>query len=367
MKKTLKNIKGITLVALVITIIILLILAGISIQALTNQGLFKKSQEAKEKTQTAEANQAKILNEYEDEINKYVTETKTKQKLADKVKVGDYVTYIPDTLSREALEKLKTNLNTYSGISDSEINAAIVRDELKWRVLDVTDNGEVKLISEKATTSEIELYGYNGYNNLVKLLDSACSTLYTNSKLATKVQNLKIKDVTDHMTTQPTLDTQIYTPTDIEYPKILEYEENQIVEKSTIENKLDVSSQNSFVDGSDISSTNALRRTYWSQDNMNYTDCFTNNKYYELFIANEKGEGYSSYCMSSRCVRAYSREVDFQIHVICAGGVLANSLYNSYGRQENFAYALRPTVTLNSNVQVISGDGSESTPFEIDI
>ena len=39
--------RGITLVALVITIIILLILAGISISALTNQGLFKNAQKAK--------------------------------------------------------------------------------------------------------------------------------------------------------------------------------------------------------------------------------------------------------------------------------------------------------------------------------
>ena len=62
--------KGITLVALVITIIILLILATISIQALTNTGLFQKANEAKEKTQNATENQATILNEYEDELNK---------------------------------------------------------------------------------------------------------------------------------------------------------------------------------------------------------------------------------------------------------------------------------------------------------
>ena len=72
MKKT-NGQKGITLVALVITIIILLILATISIQALTNTGLFKKAKEAKEKTQVAEINQAKTLNEYEDELNKYVS------------------------------------------------------------------------------------------------------------------------------------------------------------------------------------------------------------------------------------------------------------------------------------------------------
>ena len=73
LKERYKSTKGITLVALVITIIILLILATISIQSLTNTGLFAKAQEAKEKTKNATENQAKILNEYEDELNKYVS------------------------------------------------------------------------------------------------------------------------------------------------------------------------------------------------------------------------------------------------------------------------------------------------------
>ncbi len=67
------NTKGITLVALVITIIILLILATISIQSLTKTGLFAKAKEAQEKTEASEVNQAKTLNEYEDELNKYIT------------------------------------------------------------------------------------------------------------------------------------------------------------------------------------------------------------------------------------------------------------------------------------------------------
>ena len=75
MKKT-NGQKGITLVALVITIIILLILATISIQSLTNTGLFKNAQKAKDETQNAAENQAKILNEYEDELNKYISGNK---------------------------------------------------------------------------------------------------------------------------------------------------------------------------------------------------------------------------------------------------------------------------------------------------
>ena len=68
-----KKERGITLVALVITIIILLILATISIQSLTNTGLFKNAQKAKDETQKAAENQAKLLNEYEDELNKYIS------------------------------------------------------------------------------------------------------------------------------------------------------------------------------------------------------------------------------------------------------------------------------------------------------
>ncbi len=76
MEKFKNNTKGITLVALVITIIILLILATISIQSLTNTGLFKNAQKAKDETQNAAENQAKLLNEYEDELNKYISGNK---------------------------------------------------------------------------------------------------------------------------------------------------------------------------------------------------------------------------------------------------------------------------------------------------
>ena len=50
-----KSIKGITLVALVITIVVLLILAGISIQAITNTGLFANAKRAAEESKYANA------------------------------------------------------------------------------------------------------------------------------------------------------------------------------------------------------------------------------------------------------------------------------------------------------------------------
>ena len=65
MKNTFKSSKGITLVALVITIIILLILAGISISALTNTGIFGKAKEAKSKSELADAQEKITLLEHE--------------------------------------------------------------------------------------------------------------------------------------------------------------------------------------------------------------------------------------------------------------------------------------------------------------
>ena len=76
MNETYEKQKGITLVALVITIIILLILATISIQSLTNTGLFKRAQEAKDKMENAKKDEQTILGQYIDELNKQTSNEK---------------------------------------------------------------------------------------------------------------------------------------------------------------------------------------------------------------------------------------------------------------------------------------------------
>lgn len=63
--------KGITLIALIVTIVILLILAGIAITALTvDNGLFTRTQQAKQKTVEAEEKENQIIGDYENTIDK---------------------------------------------------------------------------------------------------------------------------------------------------------------------------------------------------------------------------------------------------------------------------------------------------------
>ena len=193
MKKSEKQ-NGITLIALVITIIILLILAGISISALTNQGLFGKAQQAKQEAENAQREENEILANYLEQMNAIGGPT-----LASKVQPGDYVAYTPDPASTTAL---LSELSTYSGNTDSTKNTSSTLTQetgLKWRVLDVKD-GKVRLISEVPTTSTVTLYGAKGYNNAVYLLDKTCKTLYSKAGYSENVQSLKIEDIQDYLT-----------------------------------------------------------------------------------------------------------------------------------------------------------------------
>ena len=324
--------------------------------------MFKNAKIAQNATEKAEAEQGKTLNEYEDEINKYLeTNKKVEGKIVDrvndgKIKIGDYVKYTPDTASTATILQ---ELNTYSG-SNENTTSTLTQEKLNWRVLDVKD-GQVRLISEVPTTSTIALSSYNGYNNAVKLLDDTCNVLYNNSKLASKVQNLKIEDITAYMKTQPTEDTTEYKPTNINYPKILEQEENQTVENSVTNNKLGVSEQHDFVTtGKATSATSTLKNTYWYKS-MTSED-FKDSKYYELLINN--GSNYATYWMSSRCVSAVSFNASFHVRYVGSGRVYANALCHSRDDGIPHANAFRPVITLNSNVQIDTANSGNGKTAE---
>ena len=103
--------KGITLIALVVTIIVLLILAGVTISMLTgDNGILKRANEAKKKTEIATEEEQNTLLQYEYEIAKtqgeisetktfgeYSMERKIKEKYGQDIKIGDTVNYNVDS------------------------------------------------------------------------------------------------------------------------------------------------------------------------------------------------------------------------------------------------------------------------------
>ena len=188
--------KGITLVALVITIIIL-ILATISIQSLTNTGLFQKASEAKEKTQNAEENQAKTLNEYEDELNKYISGTaKEKFKgttVADAIKYADILNNDNNTeLQDEYGNKIVVPAGFKITNDATTVNKGIVivdsnENEFVWIPV-----GKIYTDKEKteANTKTIELGRYEFDSNGVKSAYSGSYVEEDKGDTTTTLKNL---------------------------------------------------------------------------------------------------------------------------------------------------------------------------------
>ena len=383
-----KNTKGITLVALVITIIIMLILAGISIQAITQTNLFGKTKQAKGEMDNAQKKENETLSSYTDRINEYLPDTLSYKVSNGEIEIGSYVNYVPDEVTDddEKYKELISNLATYSGNTDEDYNTAEkIKQEknVKWRVLDVKD-GQVRLISAEPTNGEkmddgyIQLENYNGYNNGVKLIDDTCSTLYNNAKIASKVQNLKIEDIEEKMKEKDysKIDEDYgkiftYTTENRYYPNILlkEKEQEVTIGETTIkETELGPSEQNEYIKqekANEEADVLKVKNTYWEKV-MEQED-FDNSKYYELFINNGK-KNYDYYWLSSRCVIADSDDAYFDVCHVTSGNVGSDDLYYSGCGDFSVYSACRPVITLNSNIQIDTtnpGDGTENNAYNI--
>ena len=134
--------KGITLVALVITIIILLILAGISIQSITNTGLFANAKRAKDES---------MKGQLQEEISLAIQSIQTEE-----IYKGNSVTL--ETLAGGQLEEALTDIT--AELDGDEINGEYKNYEYTIDSnLKVTINGEVS--GAKITgTAEVQTAGY---------------------------------------------------------------------------------------------------------------------------------------------------------------------------------------------------------------
>ena len=254
MKENLKSKRGITLIALIITIIILLILAMVTINILINQGIIGHANNAVRGYEVAEEKELislayqnykmdkqnpnveaqlivdgangnepidkddegvwyivfdKTKNGYELTENGTVSNAEEKwRKSGDTItkgeytlKIGDYVNYsakVPEVSITEDSPIIK-NLSQYSGNTAEESNtpSKISQETLSWRIWDV-QNGKIRLISSLPTkNSKIRIEGYDGYNNVVYLINEACDELYSSSYASAR--NLNVNDIEDKL------------------------------------------------------------------------------------------------------------------------------------------------------------------------
>ena len=150
-----RNNKAITLVALVITIVILIILAGISIQAITNTGLFENVKKAKEKS---------IEGQLKEEISLAIQSIQTEE-----IYKGNSVTL--ETLTGGQLEKELKDIT--AELADGEINGEY--KDYEYTIdsnLNVTINGPVTGVRIKGSAEIQSGYVFEGNTIEIKVTAS---------------------------------------------------------------------------------------------------------------------------------------------------------------------------------------------------
>ena len=220
--------RGITLIALVITIIVLLILAGISISALTNQGLFKNAKQTElinKRAQITEYLKLKLINEQTNNpfgsAEEIITATRNNaieniddlKKMGKNVTIGEISTeedskqvdvYFYVTVDGD-LYKVELNGVSFVGKID-EMNPAIKIA----KITNTTSTITVEVTTARNEGGKLEYYIKNEDEEEYKLIETSNEESYTYEGLEQgKKYNVKIIAVAKNNKTAEVIGEQI--------------------------------------------------------------------------------------------------------------------------------------------------------------
>lgn len=278
-------------------------------------------------------------------------------KISPKPKIGDKVAY------DEGYSASKTNT----------VDSSFKMNNLDWRILDIEDDGIVRLISTKPTTSQLTLSGEQGWLEAETKLDTLCSELYANGTGVT-ARSLKIEDIDKLAGITTDLDRKLCTSS---YGSKWRYKYN------TTTKRIQYSTDNGVTwttTGSNCTSFKEPGKTII--DSSNYLDEegklriveLTNTIYkYKILdkinsqtadnilvsdliskgLNNTNDAANNSYItqwMSSICVYAYDYDANFGVRCLRTGEFTYYSLCNNRNDSNSQACAVRPVVSLPADV-----------------
>lgn len=382
--------KGITLIALVITIIVMLILVSVTISMAINGGLFEYAGKATGDTQNAINMEQELANgkvqidgKWYASIDDYLA-GKVLVELPEGIKVGDYVNYTPTA----GTYKVADGDNGSGYTTDAGYQEFTTDSSLKWRILSIDEEtGEIELVSATAVHS-LTLKGANGYNHAVDILNDLCEELYSNENGATarsiNVEDINAKTTYDYQNFEYTIANGVtykygqqiplsqFSSSYRKYPNLYSKETGYAPEgtvqtglegseglKDGVTDKSEVTTYptvSGYTDDSTSSKDVYVTYTYYGYNGRKYTYYPENCLDTSLGI-NTAPAGLiklsSSYWLASRCVGASSTYANFYVRYMNSSGyVNDHTLFFSRGSTGSPSYAVRPVVSLGSNVSL---------------
>ena len=286
--------------------------------------------------------------------------------IPDGLKVGSEVTYSPSGTYNWQGKYCS------SSQSDTTLNSANGQSYniTKWKVLSI-ENGKVELVPTAPTSGTVYLGQAQGYNNGVKLLNDACSSLYGNTSKGITARSLNIEDIEKYMLEAKLTEAHSYTnaakygnqvssayTSSKYYPVIYAEEKLSVINGNKKTTGLGMSEQTKFIEKNANSATDGYLyastsiqpyQTYWYKDNSYMQTAFRTAEgganYYNLLINTSR-----NYWLASRCVDTGSSNCNFCIRGVDSGNVYACDMCNSGNYTNNNSLALFPVVSLSSSL-----------------
>ena len=283
------------------------------------------------------------------------------------LKVGDYVSYIPDTTSTYSIP---------STVSGYESEQTIEQENLMWQILNINGDGTIDLISSEPNSQMLYFKGALGYNNAVYLLNDICSKLYSNEELKLIARNINLEDDIEPKMNEEGINARnsygyygtAYTITNNNryYPNLYKQEKGSGIDTG-IAREDGIAKNDSYYETTTTETStqagNSLTATsdYYYMVKSETTQYFNDEIWYDI-VFNK-----SNYWLASRCTDAYTGGADFYLRFINKGALGNNSLFYSNNIEYDGYASFRPIVTLSLEIIIYGGDGSQDAPYKLAI
>ena len=303
-------------------------------------------------------------------VNIVEVETEVRPRL----EIGDYVNYTYDSANTYELER------DVSGYTDGNVDI-IQTKEMKWRILNIHEDGTVDLISETPTNDGPHFGGYLGYNNGVLIINDICKQLYSNSSLGIEARNLNMEDVEYWLSQTGIEERDSYiSEGDLKhgksekingkvYPSLYAKENGSGIDTDTVKKDGIGISENGYDSPTNEGSKNAsqsltVTQTYYSFGLTTPKENFENSVIYDMIFGTGK-----EYWIASRYVNKRKQE-NTALFGICevVDDALSGqdfTVSSGFNYMDNYQEVrLRPVISIGPEIEITAVENADGTSEE---
>ena len=290
------------------------------------------------------------------------------------LEIGDYVNYTYDSSSTYNLSQ-----NT-SGYTDGDVKITQTQG-MKWRILNIHEDGTVDLISETPTDSGPHFGGYLGYNNGVLVINRICNKFYSNSALGVEARNINLEDIEYWLSEEGIEERDSFISggglqygksekiNGNVYPSLYAKENGSGIDTDTVKKDGIDTSENGYDSATkegraEASQSLTVTQTYYSFGSTTPKENFENSVIYDMIF----GTG-QEYWIASRYVNRRKQEDTalFGIYEVVNYAISGQdfTVSSGFNYMDNYQEVyLRPVVSIRPDIEITAVENADGTSEE---